>query len=389
MAAPRNRPPSIRTSPVLPVWFVSAAAPTPIGLLWPAGVPRPTSQRRRACLGRCAFSGGRQRSLHAFPGQVPPYGHHHIWSGHGPVHLLKRARWVPPRRLSVNGTLTQMTGILDLSGSGTSFTLTPATGSAITSGAFHGRLAGGQSAGVSGVFVTTNTTGTRYAGGFVGAGPQVAVPTQRFGTGGVHGFGTASVTIDNEADETDLVFVATNVNLLIRDVNHANSAFRGRSVLENIRTNNGTPSSRGTTRGVAFETGRLYGSGGSTVDIDTYEAGPFDASEARDARLFRTTENNNQRARHRSSVRLRGSAADRRRAGQWRLYLGGCSSCRRGGRRVPHHGDAHRRRHRQFHLCHTRQDRQRPAHRRHWRLRHDNGLALEFDRQQCHQADTL
>ena len=221
----------------------------------------------------------------------------------------------------------------------------------------------------------------------------IAVPTQRFGTGGGPRIWHGQCYDRQCGCERDSPCVRGNER---QPTHSGHEPMRIRfseaaAFLTNLRTNNGTPSSRGTTRGVAFETGKFYG---SLEAMQSSTSPPM-----RPGRLTRPSRATRGFSAHRNITSTecaasifrsstRQSAADRR-AGQWRLYLGGCSSCRRGGRRVPHHGDAHRRRHRQFHLCHTRQDRQRPAHRRHWRLRHDNRLALEFDRQQCHQADTL
>ena len=188
--------------------------------------------------------------------------------------------------LSVTGSFTRATGVFDLSGTST-FSLTPASGSAITTGAFYGRAGGAASPGfdaVSGVFTTTNTDGTVYAGGFLGGGPQIAAATQRFGTGDAHGFGEASVTIDGAAagSETRLVFVAENVNKLILDTNLANKERREGGVLDALTTSVGSPTT-GDTRGIDFETGRAYTTHALPVSIDIYEAG------SGDARLFATS----------------------------------------------------------------------------------------------------
>ena len=191
----------------------------------------------------------------------------------------------------VEGLFTRATGLFDGT---TSFSLTPTSGTAITDGAFYGRAGGTNLEGVSGVFATTNATGTKYAGGFVGGGPQVARATQRFGNGdgtGVHGFGEASVTIDGVTDgsKTRLVFVAENVNKLILDTNLPNAARRQGGVLDALHTSVVNPSTQGTTRGVYFELNRAYTSFAQAVSLDVYQVGPADASAARDARLFYTT----------------------------------------------------------------------------------------------------
>ena len=92
--------------------------------------------------------------------------------------------------LTASGNITTGSGALESSAAG--FSLAGVEASAITEGNLFGRLSGAGASAVSGLFVTTNASGDRYAGGFVGGAPQIVFSTHAFtGTGEEGGFGEA------------------------------------------------------------------------------------------------------------------------------------------------------------------------------------------------------
>ena len=185
--------------------------------------------------------------------------------------------------LVIPGSIDVSTGRLLAS---TGFDLTiPAVGDGdptnITDGLLRGRLFGAGAQAVSGLFLTTNTSGTRYTGGFVGGGPQVARAVSRFaGASDDGGVGTASVTIDAQSATTRLVFLANDLDAILDEANSASDVARAAGILDSIDTTGSFTAS--TIGSVAARTAGTfdYAGGTNNIDIDVYAAG------AGAARLF-------------------------------------------------------------------------------------------------------
>ena len=180
--------------------------------------------------------------------------------------------------LTASGNITTASGALESSAAG--FSLAGVEASAITEGKLFGRLAGTGASAVSGLFVTTNTGDDRYAGGFVGGGPQIVFSTHAFtGTGEEGGFGEAFVTLNAETTNSRLVFVSNDLDALKAEANVASDSARAASLLDAILTTTGSPTTS-TTLGITGNTGGSYAYKSGTAGLDRYVAG------ATDARLF-------------------------------------------------------------------------------------------------------
>ena len=180
--------------------------------------------------------------------------------------------------LTASGNITTASGALESSAAG--FSLAGLQASAITEGKLFGRLSGAGASAVSGLFVTTNASGDRYAGGFVGGAPQIVFSTHAFtGTGEEGGFGEAFVTLDADTTNSRLVFVSNDLDALKAEANVASDTARAASLLDAIVTTTGSPTTT-TTLGITGSPGGSYAYKSGTAGLDRYVAG------ASDARLF-------------------------------------------------------------------------------------------------------
>ena len=180
--------------------------------------------------------------------------------------------------LTATGDITRATGALRSSTSG--FSLAGVTSAAITEGSLVGRLSGAGVTAVSGVFVTTNASGDRYAGGFVGGAPLIVFPTHEFAAAGDDGgFGEAFVRLDAETEQSRVVFVANDLGALETEANVVGDAARAASLIDAIVTTRAFTSTA-TTRRIVGSTGGDYSYKSGTAGLDLYVAG------ASDARLF-------------------------------------------------------------------------------------------------------
>ena len=149
---------------------------------------------------------------------------------------------------------------------------------AITEGNLFGRLSGAGASAVSGLFVTTNASGDRYAGGFVGGAPQIVFSTHAFtGTGEEGGFGEAFVTLNAETTNSRLVFVSNDLDALKAEANVASDAARAASLLDAIVTTTGSPTTS-TTLDVTVADGGSYSYKSGTAGLDRYVAGAGDVT---------------------------------------------------------------------------------------------------------------
>ena len=176
--------------------------------------------------------------------------------------------------LTASGNITTASGALESSAAG--FSLAGLQASAITEGKLFGRLSGAGASAVSGLFVTTNASGDRYAGGFAGGAPQIVFSTHAFtGTGEEGGFGEAFVTLNAETTNSRLVFVSNDLEALKAEANVASDAARAASLLDAIVTTGGSPT---TTLGITGNTGGSYAYKSGTAGLDRYVAGASDAT---------------------------------------------------------------------------------------------------------------
>ena len=178
--------------------------------------------------------------------------------------------------LTANGNITRATGALESLASG--FSLSGVAATAITEGRFFGRLSGAGASAVSGLFVTTNASGDRYAGGFVGGAPQIVFSTHAFtGTGEEGGFGEAFVTLNADATNSRLVFVSNDLDALKAEANVASDSARAASLLDAIVTTGGSPTTTTTLR-VTGSAGGSYSYKSGTAGLDRYVAGANDVT---------------------------------------------------------------------------------------------------------------
>ena len=178
--------------------------------------------------------------------------------------------------LTASGNITKASGALESSASG--FSLAGLQASAITQGKLFGRLSGAGASAVSGLFVTTNASGDRYAGGFVGGAPQIVFSTHAFtGTGEQGGFGEAFVTLNADTTNSRLVLVSNDLEALKAEANVASDAARVASLLDAIVTTTGSPTTT-TTLGVTGSEGGSYSYKSGTAGLDRYVAGANDVT---------------------------------------------------------------------------------------------------------------
>ena len=177
--------------------------------------------------------------------------------------------------LVASGLITRATGAFE---SSTGFNLAAGSGQAITAGRLFGRFSGTGASAVSGVFATTNASGDRYAGGFVGGAPQIVFSTDAFaGAGDDGGFGEAFVTLDTDTTNSRLVFVSNDLDALASEANVASDAARAASLLDAIVTTGGSPTTT-TTLGVTGREGGSYTYRSGTAGLDRYVAGANDVT---------------------------------------------------------------------------------------------------------------
>ena len=189
--------------------------------------------------------------------------------------------------LRASGTATKASGsfVSGAGGSGFTYSVDGTTsttaGNLITDGKLYGRIGGGDLHAVSGVFATSLTTAgaTNYAGGFVGAGPQVARVTDYAGNAR-SGFGVAQVSIDGAGanDKSELVFASTRVLRTVINANSSSQTQRAASLLESIDTTGtgtgNTPGTAGSDFGISFTTdGGFTHPGVGTRTIDVFDSG--------------------------------------------------------------------------------------------------------------------
>ena len=178
--------------------------------------------------------------------------------------------------LTASGNITRSTGALESSAAG--FSLAGLQASAITEGKLFGRLSGAGASAVSGLFVTTNASGDKYAGGFVGGAPQIVFSTHAFiGTGEEGGFGEAFVTLNADATNSRLVFVSNDLDALKTEANVASDSARAGSLLDAIVTTGGSPTTTTTLR-VTGSAGGSYTYKSGTAGLDRYVAGANDVT---------------------------------------------------------------------------------------------------------------
>ena len=268
--------------------------------------------------------------------------------------------------LTASGNITTASGALESSAAG--FSLAGLQASAITEGKLFGRLSGAGASAVSGLFVTTNASGDRYAGGFVGGAPQIVFSTHEFaGTGEEGGFGEAFVTLNAETTNSRLVFVSNDLEALKAEANVASDSARAASLLDAILTTTGSPTTT-TTLGITGNTGGSYAYKSGTAGLDRYVAGAGDVT-------LLVVDGSAQSG---ESVIAHLATAAYGHILQRRLHMAGGASLRRARRtsghhirRVRDHGHVQQRGHRKLHLHnHRRIPAIHPVGRRHHHKEH-------------------
>jgi len=170
----------------------------------------------------------------------------------------------PAVTLAGSGTLDPSSGKLKATG----LTFTPSSGASGIAARLDGSLLGAGAQALSGIFATTAATGTKYAGGFVGAGPIVADTIAEFGTD--LGLGVASLSVAGAA-ESPLVFLADDIDAIRKETNNASNSTRASALLANINptsfTNSGNVASG---NGVTRETGATLAYASDTLGVVRY-----------------------------------------------------------------------------------------------------------------------
>ena len=181
--------------------------------------------------------------------------------------------------LSASGTATKSSGSFVSGAGGTGFTYTADASTSITDGKLYGRFGGADLHAVSGVFATSRTNGANYAGGFVGAGPQVARVTDYTGNA-TSGFGLTRASIDDAAaaDKSELVFASTDILRSVINANSSSQTLRAASLFESLDstgtgTGNTAHTDTGSDLGIGYKTGGAFTSQGSTWTVNVFDSG--------------------------------------------------------------------------------------------------------------------
>jgi len=170
----------------------------------------------------------------------------------------------PAITLAGSGTLDPSSGKLNA----TALTFTPGTGASGIAARLDGSLLGAGAQAVSGIFATTAATGTKYAGGFVGAGPVIADRIDDFGTD--LGIGEASLSVAG-APAAPLVFVADNFDAILKESNSASDSARASALLANVNPTSFTNSANVSSgNGVTRETGATLAHSLDTYGVTRY-----------------------------------------------------------------------------------------------------------------------
>ena len=151
-------------------------------------------------------------------------------------------------------------------------------------GNLYGRLHGDGATVVSGAFLTSNATGTRYAGGFVGGGPQVVSTTLAPGTKRA-GLGVATSLRHGTNTARGLAIVGDDYARNVSEAESPNTATRTASLLASIARddveNTDEVSFAGTDNSALAAahilTGGTFGYDGATITTTQWESTDFQA----------------------------------------------------------------------------------------------------------------
>ena len=173
----------------------------------------------------------------------------------------------PSFGLSGSGTITKGTGrfaatglLLDPDASGSA-------GNIVTR--LDGLFDGSAGAAVAGVFATTPSTGTKYGGGFVGGAPTIAKVIERFSDG--TGLAEAAIGLAGAGQQSQLLFVADDLDAVVTEVNVTSDAVRALSLIASINPTsfNVTTTS---TAAIITRTGGSFSYSGESIGVVSREA---------------------------------------------------------------------------------------------------------------------
>ena len=135
-----------------------------------------------------------------------------------------------PFTLAGRGTINSRTGAF--SATGLDFDPDGPGAAAVRGARLQGELAGDSAAALAGLFATTDSSATQYAGGFVAQGPRVA---RKLADGtGATGVAQADIAIRGAADKSSTLFVLEDIARLFENVNSPLDAARGATLPANV-----------------------------------------------------------------------------------------------------------------------------------------------------------